>query len=1072
MFYTMILLPDSDVELHTVNYYDTYVDVPIGFSAPVSVYEQDVTTRTNGLATVSKTRVLESNSWITTITYYDQKGRPIYVYSDNPYLGTVDIMESKLDDFTGKVLETKTTHKKTGKIDIVTVDRFEYDHMDRLVSQTQQINNQISERIVKNNYDDLGQLESKMLGNGTKAGYTDVTSGLTISNNEITKISGGGWAVGLATKGSIDGNGYVEFIANSDNTPMMIGLSNSNSNAHYSTINHAIYLYWTKRLIIYENGKHKGEYGKFVKGDVFRVERIGNTIHYKKNGETFYVSKTASFGSLLGDISMHTNGAKIKNFKIVDNNRGLQKVDYDYNVHGWLTAINEDGNSDNDLFNFSLKYNTGSEAAKYLYNGNIAQTTWQTQNIDPGTKSYVYNYDALNRIIGAHGTASDKYDLDEIGYDKNGNISNLVRLGHTNQEATVFDVMDDLTYTYDSGNKLLAVNDHEGIPFGFKDGNTNGNDYSYDTNGNMTKDWNKGISDIYYNHLNLPTGIDFGAIDDSTINYVYDATGVKLKKYVVNETTGAETETLYAGNYVYENGELQFFNHAEGYVQKDNLGKYNYVYQYKDHLGNIRLSFTDSNDDGEITTPTTEIFYDDASNTAGWDSVGALYGSSAIIDGKHTVSGSKAIKLSKNGSGEVYAHSNNWITINNTVVTDYIFSGWIYIEAPSSAYGRILLFMNENEETGYSTQIAEAPRLRQTNRWLYVEKRVTVPANIDKLNLRLGIYTGGSKVEGWFDDLRITKVNDASYSEILEEKNYYPFGLPQKGYNTMISSHGNSAAQKFGFTGKEHQDELGLGWIDITARNYDAALGRWMNIDPLAEEMRRHSPYNYAFNNPIYFMDPDGMKPQDWIKNLETGEVKWYDQKGDYAISAAAQKDGNLDQGSILGLSDDVKSKYKNLGEFFFGTKGETFSDQIQILEQQNEYLREVSNAINEKAGVEYTGKDFISKDLTHMALKSIFMENVSSQKNVNNLQTKVDDFIMKKVKSKAEGYVTGKLEKWSKLGKKTMPIFEQLLKSQPAGDGTRNSEFRRKAVNAFNSKVKPLLTYKTLDAISKHQYN
>ena len=104
------------------------------------------------------------------------------------------------------------------------------------------------------------------------------------------------------------------------------------------------------------------------------------------------------------------------------------------------------------------------------------------------------------------------------------------------------------------------------------------------------QDQNKGITSILYNHLNLPTEVQFGATNK--ITYFYDATGIKMKKQVIeNENT---TTTEYAGNYIYEDNELKFFNHPEGYIEPTvtlSGAEMKYVYQYKDHLGNIRLSY-------------------------------------------------------------------------------------------------------------------------------------------------------------------------------------------------------------------------------------------------------------------------------------------------------------------------------------------------------------------------------------------------------------------------------------------------------------------------------------------------
>ncbi|MCL6220970.1 DUF6443 domain-containing protein, partial [Zunongwangia pacifica] len=391
----------------------------------------------------------------------------------------------------------------------------------------------------------------------------------------------------------------------------------------------------------------------------------------------------------------------------------LQTVDYAYNIRGWLKRINDPNSLGNKLFAFKLNYNTADHGATPLYNGNISETEWRTSN-DNALRWYSYGYDALNRIKDAISSESARYNLNSSIYDKNGNITYLSRNGQLNSGATSFGEMDKLYYTYSSNsNKLLKVDDRSTTDtYGFKDdiaGSTTdtGNDYSYDINGNLKTDTNKGITSLtngfIYNHLNLPESVTISTDrgdGTGTISYIYDAMGVKLKK-----TAPGNIVTEYAGNYVYKKVNntttLEFFNTPEGYVEKAG-SVYKYVYQYKDHLGNIRLSYRN------IGTPTS-------------------------------------------------------------------------------------------------------PSLR-----------------------------------------------------IEEQHHYYPFGLQQQ-YAQSNPRSDNFSNHQYGFNGKEEQNEKGLEWLDFGARNYNAAIGRWMNIDPLAEQMRRHSPYNYAFDNPIFFIDDEGRIPLPFI---------------------------------------------------------------------------------------------------------------------------------------------------------------------------------------------------------------
>ncbi|MEI9917648.1 MAG: DUF6443 domain-containing protein [Bacteroidota bacterium] len=598
----------------------------------------------------------------------------------------------------------------------------------------------------------------------------------------------------------------------------------------------------------------------------------------------------------------------------------LQSVDYRYNIRGWNTHINNssisnDGTTNddaNDLFGMELKYdqvisiNGGN--TKGQFGGNIASMQWSTNNMhDPVVERiYGFAYDDMNRLkdatyskksSGVFSADANLYD-ENLTYDKNGNIATLNRKGLLGTANTP---IDQLQYTY-SGNQLSYVTDNSPYysysssnpAYGFiEDTQAPSAEYGYNDNGAVTSDLNKKVTSITYNILNLPVLITMSG--SRTIEYTWSATGAKLKK-VVKIGSNIVAQSDYIDGIQYENTTLSFVGTSDGRVIKTTSG-WDYEYFLKDHLGNTRVAYgvmkiantytatmedATANQEAQDFKNVSETRYASVNHTA----TSGLYptpNNSSRTNSVTPVGPAKMLAVQQHDAVTLTAYTrfNTSIGGNNTLIANVanaVLSGYGLTNVGESAAAYTAL---QSAIPGYSATVSNSSSTVPKAYLAYVLfnssygspqfgfQQISTSANGAWQTLTISIadmpndgylyayvINESSVTDVYFDDVSIAHTRTNAGLLITQTNDYYAFGM-------AISplSYQNQATNRndYKYNGKELQDEFGLNWVDYGARMYMPDIARWGVVDPLADNARRWTPYRYGFDNPMRFVDPDGM---------------------------------------------------------------------------------------------------------------------------------------------------------------------------------------------------------------------
>lgn len=532
------------------------------------------------------------------------------------------------------------------------------------------------------------------------------------------------------------------------------------------------------------------------------------------------------------------------------------------------------------------------------YNGNISGITWSTydhEDTQVNTRGYRFEYDASDRMTAAAlsqktaaWTATNAFGIDNISYDSNGNIQSLNRKDETASN------IDLLNYTY-QGNQLVQVADAAN-EMGFNDENTSGDDYAYDVNGNLIKDLNKNIASIRYNYLNLPLTIVLNDPEPEaadSLTYEYTAEGTKLKMMVWKDGN-ILSDVDYVGAMRYENGVLQSLAHSEGRIvfkEDTDAGLLDADYQYflTDHQGNTRRilstlpeSYTtvesfEGNAQANNETGFTDLHLHTqavANTTPGGNGVSLLQSGQTGALVLLQVDKGDTITLSVQANYESAPDGSTFVS----AAYNALFSQWnqafgsatdaagisgsetVFDQAlsgadmagkgtnPSAAPKAYLNYILFDKEMNYKS--AGFQQISTAAQGVGVHEELRIPTITGHSGYLLAYLSNENSeaVNIHFDDFTVVHAK----TNVIQALDYYPFGMEAISYTRTAAD-----PTQYLYNGGVERNEI-TSYYETFYRTYDASIGRFHQVDPLAGHASSMTPYNYAYNDPVYYNDPMG----------------------------------------------------------------------------------------------------------------------------------------------------------------------------------------------------------------------